>query len=310
MAVMTEKNDYVFLAEDCPGERVDAFLARQLAGLSRSHIQKLIADACVSVNGRFIKANYKLQQADRVAIAIPAARPVEIAAEPIPLAVLYEDAAVIVVNKPRGMVVHPAAGNYNGTLVNALLGHCGDLSGINGELRPGIVHRLDKDTSGVMVAAKNDAAHVSLARQIKDRSASRKYIAIVHGNVKAEQGVIDAPIGRRPTDRKRMAVVFTNSKNAVTRFKVLERFGQYTVIACRLQTGRTHQIRVHMQYIGHPVVGDPKYGPDKPHFSMKGQALHSEELKFIHPVTKEEMVFTAPLPADMQAVIERLRADK
>ena len=304
---MTEENHYVFLAEGCAGERADVFLARHMEGVSRSHIQKLIAEGHASANGRLIKANYKLQQADRIAITVPAAKAAQIIPEEIPLEVLYEDSSVIVINKPRGMVVHPAVGNYSGTLVNALLKHCRDLSGINGELRPGIVHRLDKDTSGVMVAAKSDAAHVSLARQIKERSASRRYIAIVHGNVKEEKGVIDAPIGRHPADRQRMAVIFTNSKEAVTNFTVIERFGNYTVIACRLQTGRTHQIRVHMNYIGHPVVGDPKYGPDKPHFSIKGQALHSAQLKFSHPVTNREMVFTAPLPDDMQAVIDQLR---
>jgi 23S rRNA pseudouridine1911/1915/1917 synthase len=205
------------------------------------------------------------------------------------------------------MVVHPAAGNYHGTLVNALLMHCQDLSGINGVARPGIVHRLDKDTSGVMVVAKTDQAHVSLAQQIKERSASRRYLAIVHGNIKEDTGVIDAPIGRHPIDRKRMAVVFTHSKPAVTKFGVLERFGNYTLVQCKLQTGRTHQIRVHMAYIGHPVVGDPKYGPARREFAIAGQALHSAELTFTHPATGQVMHFTAPLPMDMQQILASLR---
>jgi 23S rRNA pseudouridine1911/1915/1917 synthase len=208
------------------------------------------------------------------------------------------------------MVVHPATGNYQGTLVNALLDHCHDLSGINGEIRPGIVHRLDKDTSGVMVAAKNDHAHLNLAEQIKNRTASRKYIAIVHGNIAEEQGIINAPVGRHPADRKKMAVTFSNSKEAITRFRVIERYVNFTVVECKLQTGRTHQIRVHMQYIGHPVVGDPKYGPEKKRFAIKGQALHSAELSLIHPVTGENMHFTAPLPLDMASVLKQLPAYK
>jgi 23S rRNA pseudouridine1911/1915/1917 synthase len=219
---------------------------------------------------------------------------------------LYEDEYVIVINKPRGMVVHPAVGNYSGTLVNALLEHCEDLSGINGEVRPGIVHRLDKDTSGVMVAAKNNQAHLSLTEQIKNRTASRRYLAIVYGNIKEDKGVINAPIGRHYVDRKRMAVTFENSKEAITNFQVLERFGQFTFVACKLKTGRTHQIRVHMAYIGHPVVGDPKYGPERRNFSIKGQALHSTELTFKHPVTGETMVFHAPLPEDMDRILLEL----
>lgn len=303
---MDSKN-YIFLAENCNGERIDVFLAKKITDLSRSHIQKLITEGNVQVNKRNIKANYKLQSDDSIEIVIPEAKPVDIIAESIALDILYEDADVIVINKPRGMVVHPAAGNYSGTLVNALLDHCDDLSGINGQVRPGIVHRLDKDTSGVMVAAKNDEAHIKLAQQIKERSASRQYLAIVHGNVKEEQGVVNAPIGRHPTDRKKMAVVFSNSKEAVTNFEVVERFGQYTLISCKLLTGRTHQIRVHMTYIGHPVVGDPKYGIGKQPFSIKGQALHSAQLKFTHPATNQEMVFSAPLPADMQKIITQLR---
>jgi len=298
---------HVFEPAEWDGERIDVFLAKCMPEFSRSHVQKLIAHGNVTVNSKLVKANYKLQASDRVEVVVPEARPVEIVAEAIPLDILYEDADVIVVNKPRGMVVHPAAGNYSGTLVNALLEHCEDLSGINGEVRPGIVHRLDKDTSGVMVSAKTDKAHVNLAHQIKERTASRRYLAIVHGNIKEDQGIINAPIGRHPTDRKKMAVVFDNSKDAITKFRVVERFSNYTLVECKLLTGRTHQIRVHMAYIGHPVVGDPKYGPERPHFNINGQALHSAQLEFVHPVTGQCMLFTAPLPADMQAILALLK---
>lgn len=284
-------------------ERLDVYLTRQLPDLSRSHVQKLTAAGQVTVQGKGAKANHKVQTGERVEVTIPESKPLEVAAEAIPLDILYEDADVVVINKARGMVVHPAAGNYGGTLVNALLKHCGDLSGINGVIRPGIVHRLDKDTSGVMVVAKTDRAHLSLAAQIKERSAGRKYIAIVHGNVKAEDGLVDAPIGRHSADRKKMAVTFHHSREARTHFRVVRRFGDYTVVECRLMTGRTHQIRVHMAYIGHPVVGDPKYGPKKRHFAIDGQALHSAELTFRHPVSGEELVFRAPLPKDMQEVL-------
>ncbi|HWR44765.1 RluA family pseudouridine synthase [Sporomusa sp.] len=292
------------------GIRLDVLLTNRFPELSRSHLQKLIADRLVTVNGKAAKANYKAQAEDNITITFPEAKPVEIAAEAIPLDIVYEDADIIVVNKARGMVVHPAAGNYQGTLVNALLEHCTDLSGINGEIRPGIVHRLDKDTSGVMVAAKNDRAHLDLAEQIKSRTASRKYLAIVHGNIAEEQGIINAPIGRHPSDRKKMAVTFSNSKEAITRFRVVERFVNFTLVECKLQTGRTHQIRVHMQYIEHPVVGDPKYGPEKKRFEIEGQALHSAELSLKHPVTGEIMVFTAPMPDDMINILKQLEAIK
>jgi len=292
------------------GTRLDVLLTSKLQELSRSHLQKLIANGLVMVNGKTTKANYKVQSDDAVSITFSEAKPVEIIAENIPLDILYEDTDIIVVNKPRGMVVHPAVGNYQGTLVNALLDHCKDLSGINGEIRPGIVHRLDKDTSGVMVAAKNDHAHISLAEQIKNRTASRKYIAIVHGNIAEEQGIINAPLGRHQADRKKMAVTFSNSKEAITRFRVIERFINFTVVECKLQTGRTHQIRVHMQYIGHPVVGDPKYGPEKKRFAIAGQALHSAELSLKHPVTSKDMLFTAPLPQDMADILKQLEANR
>lgn len=295
---------------DEQGLRIDVLLAKRFPELSRSHLQKLIADDLVTVNGKLIKANYKVQAEDSIRIIFPEAKPVEIAAEAIPLDILHEDADIIVINKSRGMVVHPAAGNYAGTLVNALLEHCQDLSGINGEIRPGIVHRLDKDTSGVMVAAKNDRAHIALAEQIKNRTASRKYVAIVHGTIAEEQGIINAPIGRHPSDRKKMAVTFSNSKEAITRFRVMERFINYTLVECKLQTGRTHQIRVHMQYIGHPVVGDPKYGPEKKRFAISGQALHSAELSLKHPISGEELLFTAPVPPDMADILTKLKALK
>lgn len=293
--------------EDEIGERLDVFLTKYMKDVSRSTVQRLIVNGDVTVNGKLVKSNYKVQNLDGVEVAMPGIKPLELMPEEIPLEVLYEDEDIIIVNKSRGMVVHPAVGNYNGTLVNALLEHCEDLSGINGVARPGIVHRLDKDTSGVMVVAKSDRAHISLAKQIKERLASRRYLAIVHGNIKEEQGVIKAPIGRHPTDRKRMAVTFANSKEATTKFRVVERFGAYTLVECKLLTGRTHQIRVHMAYIGHPVVGDPKYGPERRQFSIIGQALHSAELKIVHPVTEENMIFTAKLPEDMELILRDLR---
>lgn len=288
-------------------ERIDIFLVRKLQNLSRSHIQKMIADGCIKVNQQEVKANYKLRKSDTVEFILPEAKQTEIVAEDIPLHILYEDQDVIVINKRRGMVVHPATGIYTGTLVNALLAHCKDLSGINGEIRPGIVHRLDKDTSGVMIAAKNDIAHISLAEQIKNKTAVRQYLAIVHGNIKEEQGIIDGAIGRDAKDRKKMAIVFENGKSAVTKFKVVERFGNYTLVQCKLMTGRTHQIRVHMTYIGHPLVGDPKYGGVKSAFKISGQALHSKSLTFIHPTTKQEMFFSAPLPEDMERILKNIR---
>ncbi len=294
-------------AEADRGERLDVFLARQAPALSRSRVQKLIADGLAAVDGRTAKANHRVQPGEAVTLDVSEPAPAAAEAEAIPLDVVYEDADVVVVNKPRGMVVHPAAGNWRGTLVNALLARCGDLSGVGGEVRPGIVHRLDKDTSGVMVAAKNDQAHASLARQIKDRTAGRRYLALVHGNVKAEEGLIDAPIGRHRQDRKKMAVDAGHGREARTRFTVVERFAGYTLVACKLETGRTHQIRVHMAYIGHPVVGDPKYGPKSQPFAIAGQALHSAELTFRHPASGATMVFAAPLPQDMEAILALLR---
>jgi len=284
------------------------FLAGRVPDLSRSRVQRLIADGRATVDGRPAKANHRVQPGERVELAVPAPEPAAAAPEAIPLDVVYEDAEVVVVNKPRGMVVHPAVGNWRGTLVNALLARCGDLPGVGGEARPGIVHRLDKDTSGVMVAAKTDRAHASLARQIRDRTAGRKYLALVHGNVAADRGLIDAPLGRHRTDRKKMAVDPERGREARTEFTVRERFAGFTLVECRLQTGRTHQIRVHMAYIGHPVVGDPKYGPKKAPFAIAGQALHAAELAFRHPASGEELAFTAPLPPDMAAILAKLRA--
>ena len=293
---------------DQTGERLDVFLVRQQPDFSRAHVQKLLRDGGALVDGRVRKANYKLNGNEIITLTIPEAEPVEIKAEDIPLDILYEDEDIIVVNKARGMVVHPASGVNTGTLVNALLFHCHDLSGINGEIRPGIVHRLDKDTSGVMVCAKNDKAHINLAEQIRTKSAHRIYRAVVHGNIKEEAGIIKGDIGRHLTDRKKMAIVQENGKSAVTHFKVLERFGDYTLVECQLETGRTHQIRVHMTSIGHPLVNDPKYGPRKTTpFAIAGQALHSLLLTLRHPSTGAEMQFEAPLPEDMKKILTALR---
>lgn len=295
---------------DRDGERLDVFLARMDETLSRSRVQRLIVDGHVMVDGKTPKASQRLSEGATVAVEMPEPEATDILPEKIPLDILYEDEDVIVVNKARGMVVHPAAGVSRGTLVNALLAHCKDLSGINGALRPGIVHRLDKDTSGVMIAAKNDAAHRSLAEQIQQKTAKRVYWAILTGNIAEEEGVIHGAIGRNPKDRQKMAVVRENGKDATTKFRVLERFGTYTLVECRLMTGRTHQIRVHMAYIGHPVVGDPKYGVKKCPFSIEGQALHSKTLMFTHPRTGERMEFEAPLPEDMQMILDDLRGKK
>lgn len=288
---------------EAEGQRLDVFLTDLLDG-SRSYVQQLVKQGLVQVNGKVGKSNLKLVADATVQVEIPEPQSVEVKPENIPLDILYEDHDIIIINKARGMVVHPAVGNYSGTLVNALLYHCKDLSGINGEIRPGIVHRLDKDTSGVMMAAKNDAAHMGLAEQVKAHSAQRTYYALVQGNIVEERGVIKAPIGRHPKDRMKMAVVFENSKDAVTHFKVLERYGKHTLVECQLETGRTHQIRVHFAHIGHPVVNDPFYGYRKMDFPIEGQALHSQSLRVKHPITGKELYFEAPLPADFLASIE------
>ncbi|WP_432643035.1 RluA family pseudouridine synthase [Acidaminococcus sp.] len=288
------------------GIRADVFLAGRLS-CTRSNVQHDLEQGLITRSGKSVKANYKVKKGDTFRVKV--LPPVSLEARPqdIPLDILYEDEDVIVVNKPRGMVVHPAAGNPDGTLVNALLFHCHDLSGINGVIRPGIVHRLDKDTSGVMICAKNDQAHLSLAEQIQKKEAKRTYLAIVRGNLKEDHGHIETQLDRDPRDRKKMAVVSSGGRWAATDYEVLERYGKFTVVRCKLLTGRTHQIRVHMTYIGHPLVGDPKYAPQKTCFSINGQALHSETLTFRHPRTGEWMTFTAPIPDDMKTILTRLR---
>lgn len=300
-----ERYDWVAEPSDAK-ERIDKFITEQNEDWSRSQVQAWIKEERVLVNGEPVKSNYKLAADDEVTLRVPPPKELAIAAEPMPLDIVYEDGDVVVVNKPRGLVVHPAPGHYTGTLVNGLLAHCKDLSGINGVLRPGIVHRIDKDTSGLLMVAKNDKAHLSLASQLKAHTVNRKYVAIVHGVIPHEMGTIDAPIGRDPKNRQQMAVVFENSKPAVTHFIVLERFKEYTLVELKLETGRTHQIRVHMKYIGYPLAGDPKYGP-KNTLELDGQALHAQTLGFDHPRTGERLEFEAPLPPEMVAVIEYLK---
>lgn len=297
----------LLIAPEQAGQRADSGLA-QLLDVTRSNMQKLLDEGrAVKENGKALKANYRLRAGDVILVTLPEPQPLDVQPENIPLDIIYEDEDVVVVNKARGMVVHPAAGNYSGTLVNALLHHCSNLSGINGVIRPGIVHRLDKDTSGIMICAKNDAAHLSLSRQIQEKTAQRTYLAVVRGNVKTDGGVITTLLGRDKDDRKKMAVVSEGGREAVTEYTVLERFGKYTIVQCRLRTGRTHQIRVHLEYLGYPLVGDPKYSPMKTPFAIKGQALHSLTLDFVHPRTGAAMHFEAPLPEDMQKIVTRLR---
>ncbi len=301
--------EYKFtINQEQQGRRLDVFLTEHLPEVSRSQVQKLIEEGNITVNDTWQKSNYKLKKGDAIRALIPAPEPLKVEAEPIPLDIVYEDQDVIVINKPQGTVVHPANGNYRGTLVNALLYHCRDLSGINGVLRPGIVHRIDKDTSGLLVVAKNDKAHVRLAQQIKEHTVKREYIALVHGVVSEPGGIVDAPIGRDPKDRQKMAVVLKNSKGAITRYLVLERFKEYTLVECQLKTGRTHQIRVHMAYLGHPVVGDPKYGPRKAHLGFKGQALHAKTLGFHHPRSGQWLEFSVDVPRGFADVLEKLRS--
>ncbi|GED70673.1 pseudouridine synthase [Brevibacillus reuszeri] len=287
-------------------ERIDKFITQQNEDWSRSQVQAWIKEGRVTVNGEPIKNNYKLQAEDEVTLRVPPPKEMTIEPEAMPLEIVYEDSDVVVVNKPRGLVVHPAPGHYGGTLVNGLLAHCKDLSGINGVLRPGIVHRIDKDTSGLLMVAKNDKAHVGLAEQLKAHSVDRKYVAIVHGVIPHEMGTIDAPIGRDPKNRQQMAVVFENSKPAITHFVVLERFKEHTLVELKLETGRTHQIRVHMKYIEYPLAGDPKYGP-KDTLDLDGQALHAKTLGFTHPLTGERLEFEAPLPKELVDVMQYLR---
>ncbi len=296
-----------FVTEETAGDRIDKFLAEQYENLSRSFLQKLLKSGEVMVGGRPVKASYKVAEGDLISFEVPEAVEPEIVPEDIPLDILYEDHDVILVNKPKGMVVHPAAGHYTGTLVNALMFHCKeDLSGINGVLRPGIVHRIDMDTTGVIIACKNDLAHNSIAAQLKEHSITRRYQAIVHGALKDDEGVIDEPIGRNPKDRKKMAVNYNNGKPAVTHYKVLTRFKDFTHIECRLETGRTHQIRVHMASIGHPLLGDAVYGPAKCPYKLQGQTLHAGILGFVHPRTGEYMEFSAPLPEYFEELLRKL----
>lgn len=295
------------ITENEDGERIDKCLATLIDSLSRSYIQRLIKDEAVRVNGSPVKGSYRVKQEDQLEFELPEAVEPDIEPEDIPLDILYEDKDVIVVNKPKGMVVHPAAGHYSGTLVNALMFHCGkELSGINGCMRPGIVHRIDMDTTGSVIACKNDMAHSCIAEQLKEHSLTRRYVAICHGVLREDEGTIDRPIGRHPTERKKMAVNERNGKRAVTHYKVLQRFRDYTYIECRLETGRTHQIRVHMASIGHPLLGDEVYSNRKSPYKLQGQTLHAKILGFRHPSTGEYIETEAPLPEYFEHLLKVL----
>ncbi|MEN2776082.1 RluA family pseudouridine synthase [Acetivibrio clariflavus] len=302
------KAEEIKLISEENGTRIDAWLSKMLDKYSRSYIQKLINDGLVLVNGTAVKSNYKVRMKDNITVQIPEPEVLDIVPEDIDVPILYEDEHIIVVDKPKGMVVHPAAGNYSGTLVNALMKHCGDnLSSINGVIRPGIVHRIDKDTSGVLVVAKSNEAHEKLSMMLKEHDINRVYIALVHGIIREEAGKIDAPIGRHPVDRKKMAVNTKNGRRAVTHFKVLERFKDATMLEVKLETGRTHQIRVHMSYIGYPIIGDTVYGRKKDKYNIEGQALHAKLLGFVHPITNEYMEFESALPEYFVKLLEELR---
>lgn len=289
------------------GKRLDKLISEKLPELTRSAVQHLMQDGCVTIAGKPVKKNTRASAGDVITVELPEPREVEIEPENIPLDIVYEDEDIIVVNKPKGMVVHPAPGNWSGTLVNALMYHCGDsLSGINGEIRPGIVHRIDKDTSGLLVVAKNDRAHQSLAEQIKVHSAGRRYFAVVYGTPREQKGTVNAPIARHPVDRKKMAVL-AGGREAITHYEVLEQYAGYSYLTFLLETGRTHQIRVHMAHIGHPIIGDPLYGPAKDKWKLQGQCLHAGELTLTHPATGERMTFQAPLPAYFTTVLQKLR---
>jgi 23S rRNA pseudouridine1911/1915/1917 synthase len=297
------------VAQDEAGLRLDKYLADCIPGLSRSAVAKLIDDGKVKTGEKIAVKSAKTTAGDTICVMLDEPQEVDIAAEDIPLDIVYEDEDLLVVNKPKGMVVHPAPGNYTGTLVNALMHHCGDqLSGINGELRPGIVHRIDKDTSGLLVVAKSNIAHNGLAEQIRDHSFTREYLAVAYGNIKEDERTVDAPIGRHKIDRKRMCVTTLNSKPAVTHITVLERYSGFTYIRCRLETGRTHQIRVHLAHIGHPIAGDPVYGPAKVITALQGQCLHAYRLGFVHPVSGEYLEFTANVPQVFADFLLKLRA--
>lgn len=301
------KQSYL-VPEEFQGERIDKYLSEACCGLTRSYMQKLLKSQLVEVDGKAVKNSYRVSAGETVELEVPEAVEPEIEAEPIPLDILYEDKDIILINKPKGMVVHPAAGHYSQTLVNGLMYHCrGELSGINGVMRPGIVHRIDMDTTGVLIVCKNDFAHNSIAEQLKVHSITRKYYAIVHGVIGKDEGTVDAPIGRHPVDRKKMSINYKNGKHAVTHYRVLERFKQFTYVECQLETGRTHQIRVHMASLNHPLLGDSVYGPSKCPFKLQGQTLHAGVLGIIHPRTGEYMEFSAPLPEYFENLLEKLR---
>ena len=298
---------HFFIEDEQAGERIDKFLSDALSDLSRSYIQKLIKEEQVTVNQKVVKANYKLNAGDELKLEEPELKEPDIVPEDIPLDILYEDSDLLIVNKPKGMVVHPSAGHYSGTLVNALMHYCkDDLSGINGVMRPGIVHRIDMNTTGSLLVCKNDFTHNDIAEQLKEHSITRVYHAIVHGVVKDDEGTIDAPIGRHPVDRKKMSINHKNGKEAVTHYKVLQRFHNYTYIECRLETGRTHQIRVHMASIGHPLLGDVVYGPAKAPAKLQGQTLHAKIIGIKHPRTSEYLEVDAPLPEYFLNLLKKL----
>ena len=298
---------YELTAESAAGQRIDKYLSGQLADLSRSYLQKLLKDGGVEVNKKPVKSNYKLSEGDQIRLEVPEAVEPEITAEDMDLDILYEDKDIILVNKPKGMVVHPAPGHPDGTLVNALLYHCGEsLSGIGGRKRPGIVHRIDRDTSGLIIAAKNDAAHLALAAQLADHTLARTYECLAAGNFREDSGTVDAPIGRHPVDRKRMAVVRQGGREAVTHWEVIARYPGVTHLRCRLETGRTHQIRVHLAYIGHPILGDTVYGAKKPVPGLQGQCLHAVGLRFLHPRTGELVELWCDLPEAFQTQLRKL----
>ena len=300
-------DSYLFVIQEDQQMRLDKYLAEQFPEQTRSYLQKLIKEGGVLVNGRSVKTGYQLSCGDEVCVNIPEPKELDVEPQKMELDIVYEDEDVILINKPKGMVVHPAPGHTKDTLVNGLLYHCqGNLSGINGVARPGIVHRIDRDTTGILIVCKNDMAHNSIAAQLKEHSITRRYRALVHGNIKEDKGTVEGPIGRHPVDRKKMAINERNGKPAVTHYQVLERFGNYTYIECVLETGRTHQIRVHMASIGHPLVGDEVYGPAKCPFKLEGQCLHAMVLGFVHPRTGEYMEYSAELPGYFQELLGKL----
>lgn len=303
-------NEVVFeITPEMEGERIDKCISNYVETLSRSYIQKIIKEGKAYINDAPVKSNYKVRVDDKVQFTIPDCEEPDIPPQDIPLDIIYEDKDVLIVNKPKNMVVHPAPGHYEGTLVNAIMYHChNDLSGINGVLRPGIVHRIDKDTTGSLIICKNDEAHRKIAEQLKEHSITRKYRAIVYGRISNDEGVVDTPIGRHPTDRKKMAINERNGKPAITHYKVLERFEKYTYIECQLETGRTHQIRVHMTSIGHPLLGDEVYGNAKCPFKLEGQTLHAMTIGFIHPSTNQYVEYEAPLPEYFERLLQILRS--